>query len=252
MKQKYIFLPARIYGAELFSSQIEMIKQIDSEAVIEVADFTLDDTIEKMADRVIENNIKTVSGDTEITLISASMGGYVALEIISRKLPAEIYHICKVVLASTNGHGDTIKPMRENEINYLLSLKDDKEKLDTEFKRIITDMVYSLTSRNSYQNKEMMDSLVNQALSLGVEVYIRQQQAIMNRKDFFKANEQRHINPEFMMIVGEHDPNGLTDGLDLIRNSSGVGGFIRIIKNAGHLCMFENPAEFNKELSYFL
>ena len=78
-----IFLPGQLCDAALWAAQAAALADVASPTV---ADLTLDDSVEAMADRVL------ASAPPNFALAGLSLGGYVAFEIV-RRAPERVTHL---------------------------------------------------------------------------------------------------------------------------------------------------------------
>ncbi len=94
-KPTLILLPGQLCDAALWDAQVQALADI---AEIRVADLTLDDTVEAMAERVLAD------APPRFAICGLSLGGYVAFEIV-RRAPERVTHLG---LMNTSARPDTV------------------------------------------------------------------------------------------------------------------------------------------------
>jgi pimeloyl-ACP methyl ester carboxylesterase len=94
LKSTLILLPGQLCDAALWRAQVGALADI---AAIRVADLTLDDTVEAMAERVLAD------APARFAVCGLSLGGYVAFELM-RLAPGRITHLA---LMNTSARPDT-------------------------------------------------------------------------------------------------------------------------------------------------
>jgi pimeloyl-ACP methyl ester carboxylesterase len=93
-KLTLILLPGQLCDAALWDAQARALADV---ADIRIADLTLDDTIEAMAERIL------VDAPSRFAVCGLSLGGYVAFELL-RRAPGQVTHLA---LMNTSARPDT-------------------------------------------------------------------------------------------------------------------------------------------------
>jgi pimeloyl-ACP methyl ester carboxylesterase len=148
------------------------------------ADVTSYDTIDGMSKKIME---ELPSGDCVI--IGISMGGYVALDVASRR-PANLK---KLVLINTTAKSVNVDTLLERERAIKIA---ELGKLDS---------ILKLSEGFCYFNpkKEWITIEKSMAFEIGAAAYIRQQRAIISRKDY--SDVLSNIVAETLIITSKED-----------------------------------------------
>jgi pimeloyl-ACP methyl ester carboxylesterase len=166
------------------------------------------------------------------------MGGYIAFEMM-RQAPERV---AKLILIDTSARPDTAEATanRRKAMELVRSGK------------------FSLAAASAFPNAVHPSNLENAKLKAihlamaeanGPEVYLRQQQAIIERPD--SRPDLARIGVSTLVIVGEADqitvPEAAREIAQGINNAKLV-----TIANAGHFALLEEPAQVNAALADFL
>lgn len=218
----------------LFVAQIESLPQ---EIKASVVSFDKDDTIEAYARKVL-NTIDRWP-EAAVVLIGLSMGGIVAMECIRQAAD----RICAVVLLDTNPLADmpTKRAPRLNQIERALN-----GELET---LLIEEMKPMYLAPDNQANSTILNLVLAMAADLGPEVFERQSNALMNRRDYSDTLATWH--KPALIIYGLHDqlcpPERHQTMHRLMRMSK-----LRVIDDSGHLPTLESPDQVNIHLQEFL
>jgi pimeloyl-ACP methyl ester carboxylesterase len=167
-----------------------------------------------------------------------SMGGYVALEIAN--LAPE--RLSGLILLDTTARADTPEQSRRRRGFIELAGRG-------AFKGVTPRLLPQLIHPDHLHDEAIVSTILAMAQRLGREVYIRQQQAIMARRD------QRQVLPGIacptLIMVGEKDfltPFELAlEMKDLVKQAR-----LEVINHSGHLAALENPQAVNNHLRSFI
>lgn len=220
-----LFLPGLLNDASLFQQQIDALTAVTT---TEVADLTQADSIAGMADSVLKN-----TPDAPCVLVGLSMGGYVAFEIM-RRAPARV---AGLVLLDTSARPDTPEAAAARVALMKLAETD----LEAVFEQLMPRLSHPLR-----MNLPAVRGVVHSMMSsLGKDVFIRQQGAIMTRPD--SRPGLAHIRCPTLVICGHQDlvtPPELAEEI-----AHGIpDAHLSIIEDCGHLSALDQPDEVSKRL----
>ncbi|WP_170388286.1 alpha/beta fold hydrolase [Ruegeria atlantica] len=223
-KTPVVFLPGLLNDEELWQQQVE---DLSSAVDPMIADLTLDDSIEAMADRVLAS----ISGP--FVLVSMSMGGYVAFEIM-RIAPERILG---VALLATSASPD--KPDRQKERIQAISALEHGN-----FRGVTKKFLPRLLHKTNLE-LPVADKVMKMAMRVGGCAFLRQQQAILNRRDYREL--LGGIDAPTLVGVGDSDQLTPLDEAQLIH--AGIrGSKFHLFDNCGHLPPLESPDETTRIL----
>lgn len=229
MKETLYLLPGLLCDRSLWRHQIETLSQ---NYKIIVADFSKGDSISDFADTVLEGAPETFS------LAGLSMGGYVAFELL-RRVPERIK---RVALLDTSPFAD--EPEHAEFRKSVMELAKDHG-----LGEVMNTLIPRLIHSSRYEDQELVKTVDAMAHRIGVEGFLRQQTALLNRLDSFADLSAIHCPT--LVLVGRQD--GLTpvkisrDMAKEIPNSSLVE-----IENCGHLSTMEQPEAVTAVLRYWM
>lgn len=214
-----VFLPGLLCDAALWRPIVDALA--DRVAPL-VADLTLDDTIEAMASRVL------ATAPERFALVALSMGGYVALEIM-RQAPERV---TRLALLDTSARPDTPERAADR-LAGIESLSRGK------FVGITHALLATLVHRTRTDGP-VADALRAMALRVGRDAFLRQQRAILGRRD--ARPWLPSIAIPTLVAVGEEDaitpPHDAKEMAGLI-----PGAELVTLSQCGHLPALEVPAE---------
>lgn len=220
-----LLLPGLLNDASLFQQQIDALTAVTT---TEVADLTQADSIAGMADSVLKN-----TPEAPCVLVGLSMGGYVAFEIM-RRAPARV---AGLVLLDTSARPDTAEAVAARVALMKLAETD----LEAVFEQLMPRLSHPLR-----MNLPAVRGVVHSMMSsLGKDVFIRQQGAIMTRPD--SRPDLARIQCPTLVICGRQDlvtPPELAEEI-----AQGIPDtHLCIIEDCGHLSTLDQPDEVSKRL----
>lgn len=224
-----IFVPGLCCTADLFAHQLEHLRE---EFELRVADTTVDDTIHGMAKRAVLN------APQRFAVVGLSMGGYVALDIVQR-MPERVSHL---ILIDTSARADREeqKEMRRQFVD--LARRDGVRSAND----AIYDRIVGVSNRTDGVLKARIDAMAD---AIGVDVYERQQTAIMGRRD--SREELASIHVPTLVVVGAEDE--LTPP-KLAHEMAARLPNVRLeeVPGAGHMSTMERPEALTALIADFL
>lgn len=229
LKTKVLFLPGLLNDASLFEEQITALSTLAS---VSVVDLTRSDSIAGFADEALK-----AAPDGRFVLIGLSMGGYVAFEIM-RRAPERI---CGLVLLDTSARPDTPEASATRE--ELMQLA------ETDFDAVTERLLPRLSHPERMNLPTVRGVIQSMASSLGTEVFIRQQRAIMGRPD--SRPTLAGIDCPTLVICGREDlitPPEMAEEI-----AAGIKhAKLQIIEQCGHLSTLDQPEEVSSILSNWI
>ncbi len=216
MTQPLILLPGLASDAALFADQIRDLSDI---AEITVGDTLQDDTLPAMARRVL------AAAPERFALAGLSMGGYLALEII-RQAPARVM---RLALLDTSARADTPEQtqVRQDAIAAIAKVP---------YEKLARASLARLVAEDA--DAAVRQAVVDMALRVGPDTYVRQQRAIMARPDSRSLLEE--IPVPALVLVGAKD---VLTPPELAREMAAAIPSAALVEvpGSGHLSTMERP-----------
>ncbi len=210
-------LPGLLCNERLWQHQVENLNDICNPYV---ANLSLDNSVENMAKRIL------AEAPERFALAGLSMGGYVSFEIM-RQAPERV--IC-LALLDTMARLD--EPERLQKRKGLLRITEEGRFLGVT-PRLLPTLIYK-----DKLNTPVADEVMEMAASLGKEVFIRQQTAIINRPDSTATLSK--IEVPTIVIVGEEDQlTPSTESMKMVRAIPDA--ILHLLPHCGHLPPLELP-----------
>lgn len=214
-----VFLPGLLCDATLWRPQVDALRDIVAPFV---ADLTLDDSIAAMARRVL------ASAPPRFVLIGLSMGGYVALEIL-RQAPERV---TRLALIDTSARSDTPERAAQR-LAGMASLERGR------FVGITRSLLDTLVHPDRTSGP-VADTLRAMAGRVGGAAFLRQQRAILNRRD--SSEDLPDIRVPTLIAVGDGDRvTPLRDAHEMAARIPGAR--LHVFEDCGHLPALEIPEE---------
>jgi len=224
-----ILIPPLLCSALVYAPIIEVVWASGSLAV---ADTLHDDTITGMAARLLRD------APEQFALLGASMGGYVALEVI-RQAP---HRVRALALVSTTARADTPEQ---------LAARDQQSRLVEAGKfEVLVDAAFrGLVAEQHEQDPALLDVWRDLAHTVGAEAFLAQQRAVMGRTD---ARELLSTITCPTVVI-----HGADDRLIPIEMGQECAAAIRgaesvVIEHAGHFLFQEQPKATASAVAAFL
>lgn len=225
-----IFVPGLNCDADLFRDQVAALS--DARAV-RVADHTRDASMAAIARRILDE-----TPEERFVIIGLSMGGYVALETFAQAPD----RVARLGLFDTSARADT-EEGKENR-RKLIALAESGR-----FDEVCETLWPKLVAESRLDDAELRARVDAMAERVGPEAFVRQQQAIMGRRD--QRERLSDIAVPTLVLVGADDrltpPNLAQEMAEAIGPAT-----LGVVPECGHLATIERPESVNRALRAFL
>ncbi len=222
-------LPGLLCDATLWQPQVDALSDI---ADCRVADLTTQGSIEAMAESVL------AAMPARFALAGLSMGGYVALEIMARAPE----RVTRLALLDTRAQAD--EPEESKRRRGLIELAEKGQ-----FKGVTPRLLPLFLHQARLDDAALTGIVTRMAQHVGKEAFIRQQRAIIGRRDQTATLVKIHVPT--LVLCGREDT--LTPPADSKVMAAGIAGArLTVIEDCGHLSTLERPAEVNAALRRWL
>ncbi|WP_169545641.1 alpha/beta fold hydrolase [Sneathiella aquimaris] len=222
-KHPLILIPGLLCTDELWRDQIQALSDISD---VSIPKHHLDDDISLIADRILKD------APEKFALAGLSMGGYIALEIVLQA-PDRVTHLA---LVDTRADADSPQDRKRRE-DFIRLVQRGKT-----FKGVTESLLPMLIHPSRFQDDALTSRIYQMAEDIGQEGFIRQETAIMNRKD--RNAELGKIVCPTIVISGNEDALISPDLQEKMANAIPDAEF-HLIAECGHLPSMERPFEVN-------
>ncbi|MBM3533437.1 MAG: alpha/beta fold hydrolase [Alphaproteobacteria bacterium] len=224
-----LLLPGLLCDAALWAAQVEALSDL---ADCRIADLTLDDTVEAMAERAIADLPE------RFVVAGLSMGGYVALAIAAMA-PARVE---RLALLDTSSRADTPEQTRRR--RALIKMADIGE-----FKGVTPRLLPLLIHPARTKDEALTSIVMGMAERVGKNAFLRQQRAIMERPDRRPLLARIHVPT--LVLCGNED--AITP-VELSRELAASIATSRLVTvpDCGHLSTLERPEQTSVALRRWL
>lgn len=229
MAEPLVFLPGMMCDARLFGPQIA---ELSADHCVTVAPVTQGERIEEIASGLLDQL------PARFALAGLSMGGIVAMELL-RRAPDRI---TRIALMDTNPLAETpqVAAAREPQIVGVRTGR---------LEQVMRDELKPNYLAPGSHRGEVLDLVMDMALTLGPETFVRQSRALQRRRD--QQGTLRKCKVPTLVLCGAHDAlcpvKRHTFMAELIPYAKLV-----VIEGAGHLPTLETPAETTLALRAWL
>ncbi|MGH8686114.1 MAG: alpha/beta fold hydrolase [Burkholderiales bacterium] len=225
-----VFLPGLLCDAQLWQPQVD---GLGGGIRPWIADLGQDDSMAGMARRVLAE-----APFERFSLCGLSMGGYVALEIM-RHAPQRIE---RLALLDTQAVSETAEA-RKRRIS-LIALAENGS-----FPKVIERLLPLELFPPRLADARLVGIIKSMARNVGLEAYLRQQRAILQRPD--SVPTLAGIDCPTLVLCGEHDqlaPRARHDEMA----AAIAGAALVVLPECGHMSTLEKPEETNRALAGWL
>lgn len=229
MAETIVLIPGLACTARLYEPQAAA---LSAGRTVIVADHTLDDSIAAIAARLLRD------APDRFALAGLSMGGYIAMEVM-RQAPERVE---RLALLDTSARPDT--PEASQDRKRLIALAEAGR-----FEEIHAALWPRLVHPDRRSDRALQDDVQGMMRETGVDAYVRQQRAIMARRD--SRPTLPGIEIPTLVLVGEGDaitpPEIAREMAEMIEWASLV-----VIPKAGHMSTLEQPERVTEALQLWL
>lgn len=231
--QTLALIPGMLCDARLWRAQTPLLNHYQ----IQIPDLALMEDIPSIASQLIDSLPET------FTLGGLSMGGYIALEMYRQLLEAgEAHRVEKLLLIATSARSDTAEHVRVRK-GFIALARLGK------FKGVTPKLLPTLIHPSRVEEAEITDVIFDMADAVGLEAFIRQEAAVMNRYDQL-AILPRVTCPTFI-LCGEDDQRTPLECSEEMRGLIPQAN-LHVLKECGHLPPLEKPEETGRLMAAFL
>jgi pimeloyl-ACP methyl ester carboxylesterase len=218
-----VLVPGLLCSARLFSAQIDALWPFGP---VTVAEHRRDDSVDAIARRIL------AEAPRRFALAGLSMGGYIAFAMW-RQAP---YRIERLALLDTSARNDT--PEQSERRRGAIAKAG-------QFDEVFEAFYPALVHKNRHGDTDLKRTVRGMADATGVDAFIRQQKAIMGRRDM--RPELAGIRCKTLVVVGEGDE--LTPPTLAQEIATGISGAqLAVIPDCGHLSTLERPEPVTRAL----
>ena len=229
MANKLILCPGLLCDPALWRAQIDGLQDCTT---LHVADFTTDDSITAMAERVLD-----AAPDT-FALAGLSMGGYVAQEIV-RQAPERV---SRLALLDTSARVDSETVSRRRQDFIALAGRG-------RFRGVTPKLMPLLIHPERLDDAALTDDIQAMAERVGGDAFLRQQKAIQARVD--GREDLRRIRCPALVLCGREDQLTPLDAhIEMAENIPGAD--LVVLGRCGHMSTMERPGDVTAALRNWL
>jgi pimeloyl-ACP methyl ester carboxylesterase len=224
-----ILLPGQLCDAALWDAQVRALADI---AAIRIADLTLDDTVEAMAERVLAD------APARFAVCGLSLGGYVAFEIV-RRAPGQVTHLG---LMNTSSRPDTEERSGQRERSVRAA------RIGT-FKGVTPRFLPTILHPDHAADPAMAEIVLEMTERVGRVAFERQQYAATSRPDC------RPLLPRIAcptLVVGGAEDHVAPPELQLEIAAGIANAQLEILEVCGHLAPIEQAETVNRLMRAWL
>lgn len=224
-----VLLPGMMCDARLFGPQINA---LSGRYPIMTAPLGGQETIEKLATEVLQ------TAPPKFALAGLSMGGIVAMEIVRQAGD----RVVGLALLDTNplAEAEATKDRRAQQIAAALA---------GDMRRVMRDEMKPNYLADGPNQGAILDLCMAMATDLGPAVFVRQSQALRDRRD--QTETLRRYAGQTLILCGRQDILCPVERHRLMQNLI-PGSTIQIVEDAGHLPTLEQPQITTAALSRWL
>ena len=213
-----VLLPGLLCDATLWRHQMDALADL---AEITVADLTRHDTVADMAQAVL------AEGPETFALAGFSMGGYVAQEIM-RRAP---HRVTRLVLMDTTAQPSTPEYMKDRRAYLELARRG-------QFKGVTRRLLRLFIHPDRLDDVELTTTILEMNQRAGMEVFLRQQEAILSRPDGLA--DLARIACSTLVLCGRQDQ--LTPLEEHQEMATAIpGADLVVVEDCGHMSTLERP-----------
>lgn len=224
-----VLLPGMMCDGRLFSPQVEMLSPACS---VMVAPMTGADTVQALAARVLRD------APERFVLGGLSMGGIVAMEV-ARQAPDRL---AGLILMDTNPLAEAPAKAADRE-PQIIAVRTGR------LRAVIAEEMKPAYLAPGARRQEVLDLVLDMALTLGAEVFVEQSRALQRRPD--QQGTLRRLRCPALVLCGEADQLCPVSRHELMAGLL-PDATLRVIAGAGHLPTLEQPRAVTAAIGDFL
>ena len=224
-----VMIPGMMCDERIFAHQI---KELGTDTEVYIADISKYSSIQELASDVLENS------PPKFFLVGHSMGGIVAMEMCSQ----EPDRIEKLVIMDSNPKPELeeTKIKREPQIRNVIS---------GNLAQVMKEEMKPNYLADSYKQKDILNTCMEMALTLGPEVFVRQSRALQGRDDQQSTLEDLDI--PVLIMCGSEDKLCSLEKHELMHNIINDSK-LEVVMGAGHMPTLEQPQKTTEVIKSWL
>jgi len=224
-----VMIPGMMCDERIFAHQI---KELGTDTEVYIADISKYSSIQELASDVLENS------PPKFFLVGHSMGGIVAMEMCSQ----EPDRIEKLVIMDSN-------PKPELEETKLKREPQIKNVISGNLAQVMKEEMKPNYLADSYKQKDILNTCMEMALTLGPEVFVRQSRALQDRDD--QQSTLKDLNIPVLIMCGAEDKLCSLEKHELMHNIINDSK-LEVVMDAGHMPTLEQPQKTTEVIKSWL
>ena len=224
-----VMIPGMMCDERIFAHQIE---ELGTDTEVYIADISKYSSIQELASDVLENS------PPKFFLVGHSMGGIVAMEMCSQ----EPDRIEKLVIMDSNPKPELeeTKIKREPQIRNVIS---------GNLAQVMKEEMKPNYLADSYKQKDILNTCMEMALTLGPEVFVRQSRALQGRDD--QQSTLKDLDIPVLIMCGAEDKLCSLEKHELMHNIINDSK-LEVVMDAGHMPTLEQPQKTTEVIKSWL
>jgi pimeloyl-ACP methyl ester carboxylesterase len=224
-----VMIPGMMCDERIFAHQIE---ELSTDTDIYIADISKYSSIQELASDVLENS------PPKFFLVGHSMGGIVAMEMCSQ----EPDRIEKLVIMDSN-------PKPELEETKLKREPQIRDVISGNLAQVMKEEMKPNYLADSYKQKDILNTCMEMALTLGPEVFVRQSRALQSRDD--QQSTLKDLDIPVLIMCGSDDKLCSLEKHELMHNIINDSK-LEVVMDAGHMPTLEQPQKTTEVIKSWL
>ena len=224
-----VMIPGMMCDERIFAHQI---KELGTDTEVYIADISKYSSIQELASDVLENS------PPKFFLVGHSMGGIVAMEMCSQ----EPDRIEKLVIMDSN-------PKPELEETKLKREPQIRDVISGNLAQVMKEEMKPNYLADSYKQKDILNTCMEMALTLGPEVFVRQSRALQSRDD--QQSTLKDLDIPVLIMCGSDDKLCSLEKHELMHNIINDSK-LEVVMDAGHMPTLEQPQKTTEVIKSWL
>lgn len=224
-----VMIPGMMCDERIFAHQIE---ELGTDTEVYIADISKYSSIQELASDVLENS------PPKFFLVGHSMGGIVAMEMCSQ----EPDRIEKLVIMDSN-------PKPELEETKLKREPQIRDVISGNLAQVMKEEMKPNYLADSYKQKDILNTCMEMALTLGPEVFVRQSRALQDRDD--QQSTLKDLDIPVLIMCGAEDKLCSLEKHELMHNIINDSK-LEVVMDAGHMPTLEQPQKTTEVIKSWL